>query len=151
MRSRVKGKAQDKVVNILLVEDHLPDIVLTKKAFERGNYKSKLHIVRDGEEAMKFLRKEGGYEDRVRPDLILLDINLPKVSGYEVLEHIKKDENLMTIPVIMLTSSEAEQDISKSYSLYANSYLVKPDSLSKFVEMINKLEGFWFKLVKLHK
>lgn len=147
----VKKKPQNKAVDILLVEDHLPDIVFTKKAFERGNYNSKLHIVRDGEEAIAFLRKENCYKDAVRPDLILLDINLPKASGYEVLELIKKDPNLMTIPVIMLTSSGADQDIDKSYSLYANSYLIKPDSLSKFVEMINQLEGFWFKLVKLHK
>lgn len=137
------------VIHLLLVEDHLPDVVLTKKAFERGKYPVEIHVVRDGEEALSFLFREGVFQNAIRPDLILLDINLPKKSGYEVLEEIKDHAELRSIPVIMLTSSEAEQDVTRSYSLHANSYLVKPSSLSKFVELVNYIESFWFKVVKL--
>jgi CheY-like chemotaxis protein len=141
----------NRVIDVLLVEDNLPDIILTKKAFERGKYRTNIHVARDGEEAILFLRKQGKFAYAISPDLVLLDINLPKVSGLEVLSIIKSDEQLKTIPVIVLTSSEAEQDIVASYSLHANSYLVKPSSLRKFVDMINYIEGFWFNLVKLRK
>lgn len=145
------NETSNEVVEILLVEDHLPDIVLTKKAFENGNGNSTLHVARDGQQAVSFLKREGKYNNAVRPDLILLDINLPKLSGYEVLEIVKKDKKLLTIPIIMLTSSSAQQDIGKCYSLYANSYLVKPDSLKAYITMVNQLEDFWFNIVKLHK
>jgi len=136
-------------IEILLVEDHFPDVVLTKKAFERGKYPFKIHVAKDGEEALNKLT--GNHSAKVRPDIILLDINLPKISGYEVLEKIKQDENLCTIPVIMLTSSSEEKDVLRSYKLHANSYLVKPSTLRKFVEIVNHIEGFWFSIAKLDK
>ena len=147
----VNTGANNEVVEILLIDDHLPDIVLTRKAFESSEGNSRIHIARDGEEAVHFLMQEGEYADSTRPDLIFLDINLPKLSGYEVLEIIKRDVELRTIPVIMLTSSDSKQDIKKCYSLYANSYLVKPDSLKKYIKMIQRVDGFWCNLVKLHK
>lgn len=142
-------QSESKTLEILLVEDNLPDIILTEKAFERGRHRAKLYSVRDGEEALAFLRREGTYSAARRPDLILLDINLPRKSGYEVLEEIKRSDDLRSIPVIILSSSEAEQDISRSYHLHANSYLVKPASLSKFVELVNALEEFWFSSTRM--
>lgn len=147
----VNSEDNKRALRVLLVEDNMPDIVLTKKAFERGKYPTEMAVVRDGEQALLFLKKHTPYAGVFQPDIILLDINLPKVSGYEVLEFIKSDPLLMTTPVIMLTSSEAEQDVLKSYRLHANSYLVKPASLRKFVEIVNQLEGFWFNIVKLLK
>ncbi len=140
-----------KPYHILLVEDNLPDIVLTEKAFARGTLPCVIRAVRDGEEAIAFLKKQPPYVDVFTPHLILLDINLPKKSGYEVLQEIKKDANLMAIPVLVLTSSDADQDIVRSYSLHANSYLVKPHSLSKFVDLVHHIEAFWLNLVKLPK
>ncbi|GAB4338005.1 MAG: response regulator [Flammeovirgaceae bacterium] len=139
------------VLNILLIEDSLPDIVLTEKAFQKSNFKTSLHIVRDGEEAMLFLKKEGKYKDVIRPDLVLLDINLPRKSGYEVLNDIKQDKDLKSILVIMLTSSTSEKDISKSYQLHANSYIVKPCSLTDYVNTIHQIENFWKKATSLAK
>jgi CheY-like chemotaxis protein len=138
-------------LNILLIEDSLPDIVLTEKAFQKSNFKTFLHIVRDGEEAMMFLKKEGKYKNMSRPDLILLDINLPRKSGYEVLAEIKQDKELKSIVVIMLTSSTSEKDITKSYQLHANSYIVKPYTLGDYVNTIHQIEDFWLKTASLVK
>lgn len=129
--------------HLLLIEDNLPDIVLLQKAIERCGKQPFLHIVRDGEEAMMFLRKEGKYSEAVRPNLILLDINLPKKSGYEVLHEIKQDERLKSILVIVLTSSSAETDAYKSRQYCADSHLVKPCSLNEYIQMVNRLEKFW--------
>jgi CheY-like chemotaxis protein len=147
----MQSKKNHKAIRILLVEDNLPDIVLTKKAFAKGKIPNTISAVRDGEEAMDFLHKRGIYGHVEKPDLILLDLNLPRKTGYEVLKEIKSDAALMAIPVIILSSSEAEQDISRSYALHANSYLVKPDNLRNFVEMVDHIEGFWFRLAKFTK
>jgi len=133
-----------KTIEVLLVEDNLADIVFTQKAFQKSSMKVNIYSVRDGEEAIEFLHRKGKYESAKRPHLILLDINLPKMSGHEVLEAIKRDNDLKTIPVIMLTSSDSESDVSQSYSLSANFYWVKPASVSKFSEMVKYIETFWF-------
>jgi chemotaxis family two-component system response regulator Rcp1 len=139
-------------VEILLVEDNEADVRLTREGIKEAKIHNNLNVVRDGEEAMKYLYKRDGYEDAPRPDLILLDLNLPKKDGREVLEEIKSHESLKHVPVVVLTTSEAEKDIVKSYELHANCYVTKPLGLDQFVEVIKAIEDFWFSIVKLpHK
>jgi CheY-like chemotaxis protein len=136
-------------VEVLLAEDNPGDARLTEKAFEQGNILNNLHIVEDGVEAMKFLRQEGEYREKPRPDLVLLDLNMPKKDGWDVLEEIKESSDLTRIPVIVLTSSEAEEDIVKSYELQANAYLTKPVDFQGFLEIVNGFEEFWLSVVKM--
>ncbi len=136
-------------VEILLVEDNEADIRLTQEGIKEAKIQNNLHIVRDGEEAMDFLNKKEDYQDAVTPDLILLDLNLPKKDGREVLEEIKNNKILSHIPVVILTTSEAEKDIVKSYKLHANCYVTKPMGIDQFVEVIKAIENFWFSIVKL--
>jgi CheY-like chemotaxis protein len=136
-------------VEILLVEDNEGDIGLVEEVFEEGRINNNLNITEDGEEAMEFLRKEGEFANSPRPDLILLDLNLPKKDGREVLEEIKEDENLRRIPVVVLTTSKAEKDILKSYDMHANSYITKPVDFDQFIKVIKSIEDFWLEVVKL--
>jgi CheY-like chemotaxis protein len=136
-------------VEILLVEDNPGDIRLIEEGFKDGRFKKKLHIVRDGVEAMAFLRREGEYYNAVRPDLVLLDLNLPKKDGREVLAEIKADEDLKRTPVIILSTSSSEDDVLLSYKLHANMYITKPVGLRKFIEMIRAFESLWLMVVKL--
>ena len=136
-------------VDILLVEDNPGDVRLTREAFEEGHISNELHVVRDGEKALDFLYQRGEYEDAPRPHLVLLDLNLPRVGGLEVLEDIRADPDLNKIPVIVLTSSDAEEDIVKSYELQSNAYLTKPIDPDDFVALVRTFENFWFELVKL--
>ena len=138
-----------KPIQILLVEDNPADIDLTREGFEVGKLKNNLHVVTDGIEAMRFVRKEGEHASAPRPDLILLDLNLPKKDGREVLAEIKQDPGLQTIPVVVLTSSDAEEDVLKSYQLHANSYIRKPVNLDSFMKIVSTVEDFWFTVVKL--
>jgi CheY-like chemotaxis protein len=130
-------------INILLIEDNPGDVRLTQEAFKEGRLSIKMDVVMDGVEAIKFLRKEPPYAESVIPDLILLDLNLPKRDGREVLEEIKTDPNLKRIPVVILTTSNAEQDILKSYNLHVNCYINKPVDFDKFFDIIQKIEDFW--------
>lgn len=139
----------DSPAEILLAEDNPGDVVLTKKALEQGNLANNLNVVEDGVEVMRYLRQEGAYADAARPDLILLDLNMPRKDGKEVLAEIDADDNLCRIPVVVLTSSESEQDIARSYELSANAYLTKPVDFDGFIEIVNRLEDFWFQVVKL--
>lgn len=129
--------------NILLIEDNPGDVRLTQEAFKEGNKKVILDVVMDGVEAIKFLRKQGVYSNSVRPDLILLDLNLPKWDGREVLKEIKSDDKLKQIPVVILTTSIAEKDILISYNLHANCFINKPVDFDHFFEIIQKIEEFW--------
>ena len=138
-------------IAILLIEDSPSDAKLTAKTLSKGKVLNNLHIVEDGVEAIAFLRQEGKYHDAPRPDLILLDLNLPKKDGREVLGEIKSDPNLCTIPVVVLTTSEAEEDILKSYQMHANCYLTKPVTLAGFMKVISLIEEFWLTVVKLPK
>lgn len=138
-----------KPIEILLAEDNPGDVKLTEKALERGNLANNLRVVNDGVEAMRFLRREGDYADVPRPDLILLDLNMPRKGGQEVLEELKEDDDLRRIPVVVLTSSDAEEDIVKSYDLHANAYLTKPVDFDGFLDIVNKLEDFFLSVVKL--
>ena len=130
-------------VNVLLVEDNPGDVRLTQEAFKEAKMSIQLDVTMDGAEAIKFLRKEGEYEAAVTPDLILLDLNLPKKDGREVLKEIKTDDKLKRIPVVVLTTSNAEQDIMKSYNLHVNCYINKPVDFEKFFDIIQKIEEFW--------
>ena len=134
---------------VLLVEDSPGDVRLTQEAFRDANKSVHLHVAFDGVEAMAFLRHEGAHVHAPRPDLILLDLNLPKMDGREVLAKIKKDESLKTIPTIILTTSEAEADIVKSYQLQANCYLTKPGQLEAFESLVKSINDFWLTRVKL--
>ena len=134
---------------VLLVEDSPGDVRLTQEAFRDANMSVQLHVASDGVQAMAFLRKEGAHVHAPRPDLILLDLNLPKMDGREVLAHIKKDENLKTIPTVILTTSEAEPDIVTSYQLQANCYLSKPLRLDAFQNLVKSINDFWLTKVKL--
>ena len=134
---------------ILLVEDNPADVRLTREALREGKVRNNLHVAPDGVEALKLLRNEGKYADVPRPDLILLDLNLPKKDGREVLEEIKADPSLRNIPVVILTSSQAEQDILRAYDLHANCYVSKPVDLDQFIEVVRTIEDFWFTIVKL--
>lgn len=136
-------------LNILLVEDSPDDVELTLEGFKEGNLNHSLSVVEDGIEALEFLRQKGKYADAVRPDVILLDLNLPKKDGREVLEEIKSDEKLKHIPVIVLTTSRSEQDIMASYRLHANSYITKPVDLGDFFKAIKAFEDFWLNTVAL--
>jgi chemotaxis family two-component system response regulator Rcp1 len=134
---------------VLLVEDSPGDVRLTQEAFRDANKSVHLHVASDGVEAMAFLMQEGAHVHAPRPDLILLDLNLPKMDGREVLAKIKKDEDLKTIPTIILTTSEAEADILKSYQLQANCYLTKPGQLEAFESLVKSINDFWLTRVKL--
>jgi two-component system, chemotaxis family, response regulator Rcp1 len=136
-------------IEILLVEDNLGDIRLTTEAFKEGKLLNHITVMRDGTEALAYLRKQANYTDAIRPDLILLDLNLPKKDGRAVLAEIKADEELMHIPVIVLTTSEAEQDILRSYQLHANCYITKPVDMEQFMKVIKYVEGYWFSIVRL--
>jgi chemotaxis family two-component system response regulator Rcp1 len=136
-------------IEVLLVEDSPGDIRLTQEAFRDANSRIHLHVASDGVEAMAFLRHEGEFHDAPRPDFILLDLNIPKMDGREVLACIKKDEDLKTIPTIILTTSTAETDIAKSYQLQANCYLTKPVQLDEFEDVVKSINDFWITKVKL--
>ena len=135
--------------DILLVEDNPGDIRLTQEAFKEGQIANTLYVVTDGIEALDFLYKRGDHTDVPYPDLILLDLNLPRKNGDEVLEEIKEEQNLSRIPVIILTSSQAEEDVVRSYDLCANAYLTKPVDPSEFVEVVRSFEQFWLSVVRL--
>jgi len=136
-------------LEVLLVEDSPGDVRLTHEAFRDANKAVHMHVASDGVEAMAFLKHEGGYEDAPRPDLILLDLNLPKMDGREVLSQIKMDDRLKTIPTIILTTSESEADIVKSYQLQANCYLTKPVQLEAFEGLVTSINDFWLTKAKL--
>jgi two-component system, chemotaxis family, response regulator Rcp1 len=136
-------------IEVLLVEDSPGDVRLTKEVFREANMDIHLHVASDGLEAMAFLRHEGAYVDTPRPDLILLDLNLPKMDGREVLAQIKQDDKLKTIPTVILTTSESEADIVKSYQLQANCYLSKPVQLEAFETLVKSINDFWLTKVKL--
>jgi CheY-like chemotaxis protein len=138
-----------KPIDILLVEDNPGDVRLTQEALKDAKVRNDLHVVRDGVEAMAFLRKQGVYKDVPRPDIILLDLNLPKKSGHEVLSEIKSDDSLKCIPVVMLTVSKDEEDIVKSYNLHANCFISKPVDLDQFLIVVKSIEDFWLTIVKL--
>lgn len=136
-------------IEVLLVEDSPGDVRLTQEAFRDANRAVHLHVTTDGVEAMAFLRKQGAHASAPRPDLILLDLNLPKMDGREVLAHIKEDGSLKTIPTVILTTSDAEADIVKSYQLQANCYLTKPVQLDAFETLVKSINDFWLTKVKL--
>ena len=142
-------KHSGRPIEILLVEDNPGDVILTEEAFTEAKIWNNLHVVNDGEQALSYLKKREGFENAVRPDLILLDLNIPKIDGREVLDRVKSTESLKRIPVVVLTSSEAEQDIIKTYDLHANSYVVKPIDLDQFVNVVKAVENFWFSVVTL--
>jgi CheY-like chemotaxis protein len=137
------------VIDILLVEDDDGDILMTREAFEHYKIRNKLHVVNDGEQAMRFLRQVGEYADAPRPGLILLDLNLPRRDGREVLAELKDDPELRVIPVVVLTTSEAEEDILRSYRLHANAYVSKPVDFDRFIEVIRQIDDFFVTVVKL--
>ena len=136
-------------IQILLVEDNPGDADLTREGLEESKIRNKLHVVRDGVEAMEFLQKKGRYADVARPDLILLDLNMPRMDGREVLAAIKADKKLRAIPVCVLTSSEAEKDVVQSYELHANCYITKPVDLDGMTRIVKSIESFWLQIVKL--
>ena len=141
--------AQGKVVDILLVEDNPGDVRLAQEALKESKVRNTLYVVDDGVEAMAFLRQQGRYSNVPRPDLILLDLNLPRKSGREVLAEVKSDEHLKRIPVVVLTVSRADEDIMKCYNFHANCYITKPLDFNQFMEVTKAIEGFWLTIVKL--
>ncbi|MFI6598880.1 response regulator [Nonomuraea sp. NPDC050536] len=136
-------------IEVLLIEDDQGDILLTREAFDLNKVRNRLHVVNDGEQAMAFLRREDGYADAPRPDLMLLDLNLPRMDGMEVLEAVKADSELRTIPVVILTTSEAEEDIIRSYRLHANAYVSKPVDFEQFIRVVRQIDDFFVTVVKL--
>ncbi len=141
--------SNSKPIDILLVEDSEGDVRLVREALKEGKLKNELFVARDGADAMDFLLKRGKHAGAVRPDLILLDLNLPKKDGREVLADIKENPDLKRIPVIILTTSSAETDILKTYNLHANCYIVKPLDLDRFIDVVRSVESFWLTIVKL--
>ena len=136
-------------VEILLVEDNAGDVRLTREALKEGKVLNRLHVAGDGVEALAFLKREGEYAGAVRPDLILLDLNMPRKDGRELLADIKSDPGLRRIPVVVLTTSKAEEDIAKSYDLHANCFITKPVDLNQFIAVVQAVEDFWFTIVRL--
>lgn len=141
--------AEGRPIEILLVEDNPGDVRLTREALHEAKMANNLHVAGDGVEALHFLRREEEHAGAPRPDLILLDLNLPKKSGREVLEEVKEDPDLRRIPVVVLTTSEAEQDIVRSYELHANAYVKKPVDFGSFIDVVRAIEDFWFSVVRL--
>jgi CheY-like chemotaxis protein len=137
-----------RVINVLLVEDDPGDVLMTREAFDDYLH-NRLDVVTDGAAALAYLRKEGQYEDVPRPDLVLLDLNLPRMDGREVLAEVKADGDLRTIPVVVLTTSEAEEDILRSYDLHANAYVTKPVDFERFIEVVRQIDDFFVSVVKL--
>lgn len=137
------------LVNILLVEDNPGDVILTQEAFAENKLRNELHVANDGEEALAFLRRDAGYENAPRPDIILLDLNLPKLGGRDVLKIIKGDKHLQSIPVVILTTSADEVDICEAYRAHANCFITKPVDLEQFLQAIRSVHNFWIDVVKL--
>ena len=138
-----------KLVDVLLVEDDEGDILMTREAFEFHKIRNPLHVVTDGEQALHFMRRTGPFADAPRPGLILLDVNLPRLSGLEVLAELKQDPELAVLPVVMLTTSQAEEDILRSYKLHANAYVTKPVDFENFIAAIRQIDDFFLTLVQL--
>jgi CheY-like chemotaxis protein len=139
----------DEPIEVLLVEDDPGDVLITREVFEEQGVGNRLHVVSDGVEALAYLRGEEPYTDAVRPDLILLDLNLPRRDGLQVLQEIKDDEQLRSIPVVVLTTSKLEEDILRSYQLHANAYVTKPVDLDQFVKAVREIDNFFVSVVKL--
>ena len=137
------------VIQVLLVEDDPGDVLMTREAFDDNKVANSLHVVNDGAEALAFLRKEGEYADAPTPDLVLLDLNLPRVDGREVLAAVKVDDELRQIPIVVLTTSEAEEDVLRSYALHANAYVTKPVDFDRFIEVVRKIDDFFVSVVRL--
>lgn len=145
----INGPTTGRSVEILLVEDNPGDVRLTIEGLKEGKVRNNLSVARDGVEAMQFLRREGQHTGATRPDVILLDLNLPRMDGREVLAAIKSDARLKTIPVVVLTTSRAEQDVLRSYELQANCYITKPVDLEQFLTVVRSIEDFWLTIVTL--
>jgi CheY-like chemotaxis protein len=139
----------ERAIQVLLVEDDPGDVLMTREAFEDYKLRNQLHVVNDGEQAMAFLRNEGEYADLPRPDLVLLDLNLPRMDGRQVLDAIKSDPELSSIPVVVLTTSEAEDDVLRSYSLHANAYVTKPVDFERFIDVVRQIDDFFVSVVRL--
>ena len=137
------------VIQVLLVEDDPGDVLMTREAFEDNKVANELHVVNDGAEALAFLRKEGAFAGAPTPDLVLLDLNLPRVDGREVLAAVKADAELRQIPIVVLTTSEAEEDVLRSYALHANAYVTKPVDFDRFIEVVRKIDEFFVSVVRL--
>jgi CheY-like chemotaxis protein len=137
------------VVDVLLVEDDEGDALMTREAFEYYKIRNTLHVVTDGEKALQFVRRTGEYKDAPRPGLILMDLNLPRRDGLEVLAELKQDPDLRVIPVVILTTSQAEEDILRSYSLHANAYVSKPVDFERFIDVIRQIDSFFITVVRL--
>lgn len=142
-------KDDGKVIEILLVEDNPGDVELVREALSEGKVRNEMRVAVDGVEALRYLRRKGPHGDALCPDLILLDLNLPKKSGKEVLEEIKSDPELKFIPVVVLTSSKSEEDVLRSYNLHANCYITKPVDFDQFLRVVKSIEDFWLTVVKL--
>ncbi len=140
--------AHQNIIEILLVEDNEPDVLLTLEAFEEASVPNRLHVARDGVEALQFLRREGPHKDAPRPDVILMDINMPRKNGLEVLDELKADPVLACIPVVMLTTSQAEDDVRSSYQRHASGYVVKPVGFENFLSAMKAFESFWLTFVR---
>jgi CheY-like chemotaxis protein len=138
-------------IEVLLVEDDPGDVLLIREAFEDNKLSNRLHVVSDGVEALDFMRQSGEHADAPRPDLVLLDLNLPRKDGREVLAEVKEDEDLRTIPVVVLTTSSAEEDVLRSYNLHANAYVTKPVDFDRFIGVVRQIDQFFVSVVKLPK
>jgi CheY-like chemotaxis protein len=141
--------ADFQIVDVLLVEDDEGDVLMTREAFEHYKIRNTLHVASDGEQALQFVRRTGEYVDAPRPGLIMLDLNLPRRDGLAVLAELKADPELRVIPVVILTTSQAEEDIVRSYSLHANAYVTKPVDFERFIEVIRQIDSFFITVVKL--
>jgi CheY-like chemotaxis protein len=137
------------MIQVLLVEDDPGDVLITKEAFEENKVRNQLNVVNDGVKALAYLRREDDYADAPRPDLILLDLNLPRMGGHEVLQQIKSDADLQRIPVVVLTTSDAEEDVLRSYNLHANAYVTKPVDFERFLSVVRQIDEFFVTVVKL--
>jgi CheY-like chemotaxis protein len=136
-------------IEVLLVEDDPGDVLLIREAFDDNKVHNNLNVVSDGEQALQFLRRQGEHADALRPDLVLLDLNLPRKDGREVLAEVKQDPELRTIPIVVLTTSEAEEDVLKSYQLHANAYVTKPVDFERFVSIVRQIDDFFLSVVRL--
>jgi len=145
----ISDEAEYQLVDVLLVEDDAGDVLMTREAFEHYKIRNALHVVTDGEQALQFVRRQGSFADAPRPGLIMLDLNLPRRDGLEVLAELKADPGLRVIPVVILTTSQAEEDIIRSYALHANAYVTKPVDFERFIEVIRQIDNFFITVVKL--